>query len=72
MGNSGSEMPFCDATNGLRMGVVVAWAWMGMGTTVFDKRAPSPLMAATKAGTCTGLGNWIVDRHHGSCALSIK
>ena len=57
MGNSGSEMPFCDATNGLRVGVEAALARIGMGTTVFDEIVPFSLIAAIKAGMRTGLGN---------------
>ena len=45
--------------------MVAAGAWMGMGTTVFDKRAPSSLMAAMKAGTRTGLGNCAMGGVHG-------
>ena len=47
-----------EATNGLRAGVVAVVALMGIGMTVFDLRAPSSLMAAIKAGTRTGSGNW--------------
>ena len=47
-----------EATNGLRAGVVAVVALMGIGITVFDLRAPSSLMAAIKAGTRTGSGNW--------------
>ena len=50
-------MPFWDATNGLRVGVVAAGAWIGMGTTVLDEMVPFFLMAAIKAGMRTGLGN---------------
>ena len=67
MGSSGSVMPNWDTANGLRVGVAVARAWMGMGTTVFDKRSPSSLMAAMKAGTRTGLGNWAIGGVHSNC-----
>ena len=62
MGSSGAVMPCWDAANGLRVGVAAAEARMGMGTTVFDKRAPFSLIAAMKAGTRTGLGNWAMGR----------
>ena len=58
-------MPFWDATNGLRVGVVAAGAWIGMGTTVFDEIVPFSLIAAIKAGMRTGLGNWAVGWDHG-------
>ena len=54
-----------DATNGLRAGVVAAWVWIGIGTTVFDEIVPFSLMAAIKAGMRTGLGNWIKYWDHG-------
>ena len=46
-----------EATNGLRAGVVAAWVWMGIGTTVFDEIVPFSLTAAIKAGMRTGSGN---------------
>ena len=58
IGRLGSVMWVWDATNGLSAGVVAVVAWMGIGMTVFDLRAPSSLMAAIKAGTRTGSGNW--------------
>ena len=67
MGSSGSVTPCWDTANGLRVGVVAAGAWIGKGTTVFDKRTPSALMAAMKAGTRTGLGNWAMGGVHGKC-----
>ena len=67
MGSSGSVMPFWDTVYGSRMGVVAAEAWMGMGTTVFDKTTPFSLIAAMKAGTRTGLGNWAMGGVHGKC-----
>lgn len=57
MGRSGSVMPCWDTVRGLGVGVEAARAWMGMGMIVFDRRLPSSLMAAVKAGTRTGLGN---------------
>ena len=51
-----------DATNGLRTGVLVAGARMGIGMTVFDLRAPSSLTAAMKAGMRTGSGNWEIHK----------
>ena len=58
-------MPFWDATNGLRVGVVAAWVWIGIGTTVFDDIVPFSLMAAIKAGMRTGSGNWALGWDHG-------
>ena len=54
IGRLGSVMRVWDAANGLSAGVVVVVAWMGIGMTVFDLRAPSSLMAAMKAGMRTG------------------
>ena len=50
-------IPCLDETNGLRTGVVAAFVWIGMGTTVFDEIVPFSLTAAIKAGMRTGSGN---------------
>ena len=65
IGSSGSVMLIWDATNGLRAGVVAAWVWIGIGTTVFDEIVPFSLMAAMKAGMRTGSGNWAIGWDHG-------
>ena len=62
IGRLGSVMRVWDATNGLSAGVVAVVAWIGIGMTVLDLRAPPSLMAARKAGTRTGSGNWEITR----------
>ena len=48
----------------MRVGVEVAVAWIGIGTTVFDEMVPFILIAAIKAGMRTGLGNWAIGWGH--------
>ena len=53
----------------MRVGVEVAVAWIGIGTTVFDEMVPFILIAAIKAGMRTGLGNWAIGWGHDKCYL---